>query len=92
MNDEELRAIAKKRLKKQADFKRYLWTWLGVSVLTSAIWLITSPGEYFWPIWVVIGMGVGALFSGIDAYGKTPTVITDSDVDAEVERLKKKNS
>lgn len=92
MNDEELRAIAKKRLKKQADFKRYLWTWLGVSVLTSAIWIITSPGEYFWPIWVIFGMGVGALFSGIDAYGKTPTVITDSDVDAEVERLKKKNS
>ncbi|MDH6532675.1 hypothetical protein M2119_000912 [Aurantimicrobium minutum] len=92
MNDEELRVIAKKRLKKQADFKRYLWTWLGVSALTSAIWLITSPGEYFWPIWVIFGMGVGALFSGIEAYGKTPTVITESDVDAEVERLKKKDS
>ncbi len=92
MNDEELRVIAKKRLKKQADFKRYLWTWLGVSVLTSAIWLITSPGEYFWPIWVIFGMGIGALFSGIEAYGKTPTIITDSDVDAEVAGLKKKIS
>jgi hypothetical protein len=88
MSDQELRDIAKKRLKKQAEFKRYLWTWLGVSVLTSAIWFITSPGEYFWPIWVVFGMGMGALFQGISAYGKAPTVITDKDIDAEVEKLK----
>jgi 2TM domain len=88
MSDQELRDIAKKRLKKQAEFKRYLWTWLGVSVLTSAIWFITSPGEYFWPIWVVFGIGMGALFQGISAYGKAPTVITDKDIDAEVEKLK----
>ena len=92
MNDEELRVIAKKRLNKQAEFKRYLWTWFGVSVLTSAIWFITSPGQYFWPVWVIFGMGMGALFSGIDAYGKKPKYITDSDVDAEVERLKKSSN
>jgi hypothetical protein len=34
-------------------------------------------------------MGIGALFSGIDAYGKKPQVITDSDIDAEVQRMKK---
>lgn len=88
MNDDELRLVAKKRLKKQADFKRYLWTWAGVSILCSAIWLITSPTEYFWPVWVIFGMGVGALFSGIEAYGKAPKVITDEQVDAEVNRLK----
>lgn len=88
MNDDELRLVAKKRLKKQADFKRYLWTWAGVSILCSAIWLITSPTEYFWPVWVIFGMGVGALFSGIEAYGKAPKVITDEQVDAEVQRLK----
>ena len=88
MSDQELRDIAKKRLKKQAEFKRYLWSWLGVSVLTSAIWFITSPGEYFWPIWVVFSMGMVALFQGISAYGKAPTVITDKDIDAEVEKLK----
>jgi len=88
MTDEELRAVAKKSLKKKADFKRYLWTWAGVSLLCSAIWLITSPTESFWPIWVIFGMGIGALFSGIDAYGKQPSVITESDIDAEVARIK----
>lgn len=89
MNDEELRVIAKKRLKKQADFKQYLWVWAGVSILLTAIWFLTSPGEYFWPIWAMFGMGVGALFSGIDAYGKNPKVITDNDIDAEVAKMKK---
>jgi hypothetical protein len=89
MNDEELRVIAKKRLKKQADFKQYLWIWAGVSILLTVIWLLTSPGTYFWPIWAIFGMGIGALFSGIDAYGKNPKIITERDVDAEVERMKK---
>jgi hypothetical protein len=39
----------------------------------------------------MFGMGVGALFAGIDAYGPGyKKVITESDVDAEVERLRRK--
>jgi 2TM domain len=88
MNDEELREFARKRLKKQADFKQYLWVWLGVSILLTVIWFLSTPGGYFWPIWAIFGMGIGAFFTGIDAYSKNPKMITDKDVDAEVNRLK----
>jgi hypothetical protein len=89
--DQEIRDFARKRLKKQQEFKQYLGVWVGVSILVSGIWYLTSPNSYFWPIWVMFGMGVGALFAGIDAYGPgTKKVITESDVDAEVERLKRK--
>ncbi|MFZ4079036.1 MAG: 2TM domain-containing protein [Microbacteriaceae bacterium] len=89
MNDEELREFAVKRLKKQAAFRNYLWTWLGVSLLCSGIWFFTSPTTYFWPVWVIFGMGVGALFSGIDAYRTTnPNAISDDAIDREVNRLK----
>jgi FtsH-binding integral membrane protein len=89
MNDEELREFAVKRLKKQAAFRNYLWTWLGVSLLCSGIWFFTSPTTYFWPVWVIFGMGVGALFSGIDAYRTTnPNAISDDEIDREVNRLK----
>lgn len=89
MNDEELREFAVKRLKKQAAFRNYLWTWLGVSLLCSGIWFFTSPTTYFWPVWVIFGMGVGALFSGIDAYRTTnPTAISDDAIDREINRLK----
>jgi hypothetical protein len=89
--DQDIRNFARKRLKKQQDFKQYLGVWVGVSILCTGIWFLTSPGSPFWPMWVMFGMGVGALFAGIDAYGPGQRkVITESDVDAEVERLRRK--
>jgi hypothetical protein len=90
-DQDKLREFARKQLKKKQDFKQYLWTYAGVSVLVTGIWFVTSPEGYFWPIWVIFGMGVGALFSGLDAYGRlSAKPITDADVDAEVERLKRR--
>jgi hypothetical protein len=88
MDDNEIRSIAKKQLKKQADFRAYLWIWLAVSVMLTAIWALTGFGSYFWPVWAIFGMGVGALFSGIDAFSKNTKIISEADIDAEVHRLK----
>jgi hypothetical protein len=89
--DQDLRDFARKRLKKQQEFKQYLGVWVGVSILVTGIWFLTSPDGFFWPMWVIFGMGVGALFSGIDAYGPgQKKLITEADVDAEVERLRRK--
>jgi len=86
-NDQNLRNFAKKSLKKKQEFKQYLGVWAGVSILTSGIWLLTGTG-YFWPGWVIFGMGIGAFFAGLDAYGKSfNKQITDADIDAEVKRL-----
>lgn len=84
-----VRAYAAKKVKAQRDFKQYLWVWLAVSVLTTSIWAITGGG-YFWPMWQMFGMGVGALFTGLDAYGKfSNKPITDEDIDKEIARLSK---
>ena len=89
--DQELRDYARKSLKKKQDFKQYLWVYFAVSILVTATWWVVMPGMYFWPIWVYFGMGIGALFTGLNAYGKLGAKpITDADVDAEVERLQGK--
>ena len=93
MDNDELRKLAKRRLKAQADFKQFLWIWLGVSLLLLAIWGFTSLTAgyliYFWPAWPIVGMGVGAFFMGLDAY-RGQRVITEADVDAEVERMSRR--
>ncbi len=90
-DQDKLREFARKQLKKKQEFKQYLWTYAGVSALVSGIWLVTTPEGYFWPIWVIFGMGVGAIFAGLDAYGRLGSKpITEADVDAEVERLKRR--
>lgn len=92
---DDLRKLAKKRLKAQADFKQFLGIWLGVSLLLVAIWAFTSfsTGKtlYFWPAWPIGGMGVAAFFIGLDAYGPGQRGITESDIDAEVERLQRRS-
>jgi hypothetical protein len=96
MTDEELRKLAKRRLTDQANFKYFLWIWFGVSALLVGIWAITSwtAGEviYFWPAWAIGGMGVAAFFMGLAAYGPQVGPVTESAIDAEVERIKGKSA
>jgi len=95
MDQDELRKLAKTRLKAKAEFKNFLWIWLGVSALLVVIWAITwgLTGRvlYFWPAWPIAGMGIAAFFMGLSAYGPTNRLITESDIDAEVARITKKS-
>jgi 2TM domain len=95
MNDDELRKMAKRRLKDRANFKNFLWIWFGVSALLVIIWAITSVASgqsiFFWPAWPIAGMGIAAFFMGLAAYGPQSSFITESAIDAEVERIKGKS-
>jgi 2TM domain len=87
MDDTDLREQAKKRLKAKRHFWEYLAIWIVVSVVLTVIWLLSSHDGYFWPVWAIAGMGIAALFIGIDAFGPGNRVITDSDIDAEVAKM-----
>lgn len=87
MDDDELRTAARKRLKAKRDFLNYLGVWAAVSLLLVAIWFFTGAIGYFWPVWPIFGMGVAALFMGLDAYGPGRRQITEADIDAEVRRM-----
>ena len=59
--------------------------------LLTAIWFWASPDSFFWPIFAIGGMGIGAYFQWMEAYGPgLKKVITEADIDAELERLKRK--
>jgi hypothetical protein len=90
-NDEELRKYALKSLKRKEDFRQYMIVYVIVVAITVGVWYLVTPTGYFWPGWVIFGMGIGALFTGLDAWGKLGgKPITTSQIDAEVERLKTK--
>jgi len=89
--NDELRNFAEKQLKKKQDFRTYMWVFAAVVALTSGVWFITSPSAPYWPVWVILGMGIAAIFVGVDAYGRLGgKPITDEQIDAEVERLRRK--
>ena len=89
--DPALLERAKKSLKKKRDAKEFLIVTLAVNAILVGIWWFTTPTGYFWPMWVLFGMGIGVMFAYLDAYtviGTKP--ITDDDIRAEAEKMRKR--
>ena len=91
MDNNDLRTIAASRLRARIHLRQYLLVWAGVSALVVAVWAATAAtaGQpyYFWPVWPILGMGIGAAIKAGFAYGSPRSFVTESDIDAEVARL-----
>jgi hypothetical protein len=46
-------------------FRTHAITYGLVMAMLVAIWLLTSPGGYFWPIWPMLGWGIGLAAHGL---------------------------
>jgi len=87
-HDNDIRAAARANIKARNDFHVMLTIFGVITLMLIAIWFFsTGPGSYFWPVWPVIGMGIAAVFAGLDAYGITRRRITEADIDAEIARM-----
>jgi hypothetical protein len=73
MKDEgDLRERAIAKLKKKREFTAHLLAYVLVNVFLVAIWAVTSDGTLFWPIFPILGWGIGLAFHGWDVYGSPP--------------------
>lgn len=79
-----LRAQAIKRLKAKADFHNYLWVCLAVSLIVNVVWAVSGPPLPYWPM---LGMGIGAFFLALGAYGPANRGLTEKRIEAEMRRL-----
>lgn len=76
---------AAKRLKRKEQFRQHLTSYLIVNGMLVVIWAIAGRG-YFWPIWPILGWGVGLAFDAAslrDTGGPTP-----AQIEAEARRLR----
>lgn len=63
--DNELWQIAKRR----AAFKISAFSYVSVNCLLVAIWFFTAgPASYFWPVWPILGWGIGVASQYFHAY------------------------
>lgn len=83
--DQELWKIAKKR----AAFKRSFSAYVFVNAFLICVWYFSSgPSSYFWPIWPIIGWGIGLLMQYLSAF-QGNNFFSD---EQEYERLKNKQN
>jgi len=60
MTDEgDLRQRAIVNLKKKREFAAHLLAYVLVNAFLVAIWAVTSDGTLFWPIFPILGWGIG---------------------------------
>ncbi len=83
MDDDERRAAAVKRLEEKRDFRTHIVTYVVVNSFLVGIWAVTGSG-YFWPVWPILGWGIGLVLHAWTIYGQRP--ITESDIEAEMRR------
>lgn len=78
------RELAIQRLKLKQDFKGMLAGGLFAVVVSTVIWAM-GDGGYYWPVWVILGVGIAVVVQGWKAYGPSNR-ITEADVQREMER------
>jgi 2TM domain len=84
-SEQELRKLAVSRLKKRRDFGTHVVIYVIVNAMLVGIWAVTGAG-FFWPIFPILGWGIGVGANAWDVYGRKP--ITEDEVQRETERLR----
>jgi len=79
----DIREAAIRRVKAKRGFMTHLVIYLVVNALILVIWVSSGSG-YFWPIWVILGWGVGLAFHGWGVYFRQP--ISEDDIRREIDR------
>lgn len=87
-DDSELRTRALKRLKDKRDLTAHLLAYVTVNLLLVGIWA-AAGGGFFWPVFPILGWGIGVAFHVWDVLSPEPG---PREVEAEMERLRTRRS
>ena len=58
-HDDDLHRLAVRRADMRLAFRSHLTAYVIVNAGLTAIYIMTSFGHYFWPIWPMLGWGIG---------------------------------
>ena len=85
-NESEVREKAIEQLKKKRDFRTHVVIYLLVNAMLVVIWAVTNDDGFFWPIFPMLGWGIGVGANAWDVYGRKP--ISEDEIRRETERLR----
>jgi 2TM domain-containing protein len=82
------RELALRRLKKRRDFGAHLLVYVLVNTSLVAIWLFTSNGGFFWPVFPIAFWGIGVVMNAWDAY--VAQDFSEEDIQREIQRTRRR--
>jgi len=84
MAPDELREAAVTRLRKKRDLQAHVLAYVMVNLLFTGIWLATTPDGFYWPMFLLLGWGIGLAFNVWDVYAPRPS---ERQIEREMHRL-----
>ena len=86
MDETAAKKAAEERLNSQAGFKKMVGGFLIVIVISIVIWALTGQGD-FWPIWLMLVIGVETAFSAWSAYGPRAKGPSQAEIEEEAKKF-----
>ena len=83
--DNDLRDQAVVRLNKKREFWAHLLAYLMVNTILVVVWAMTGAA-FFWPIFPLMGWGIGMAFHAWDTFGRPPS---EERIRREMEQLRR---
>ena len=87
-DDVELRRLAIRRADMKLAFRSHMMAYVVVNAGLVAIYVMTSFGDYFWPIWPMLGWGIGLGTHAVSVYTNGENV-RGRLIEEELEKLRK---
>jgi hypothetical protein len=75
---------AVEQLKKRRDFRGHILAYVLVNAFFVAVWVMTGPHGFFWPVFLIGLWGIGVVMNAWDVYWRRD--ITEEDIQHEIER------
>jgi hypothetical protein len=83
------RTAALRQIKKRKGFQANLVAYVVINAFMVGIWAL-SGGGYFWPMWTILGWGIGLTFHAWATFGERP--ISEAEVQNEIDRQRDRDS
>jgi hypothetical protein len=85
----DVRDRAIKELKKRRDFHGHLLIYFLMNTFLVVIWAVTTSPGFFWPIFIIVGWGIGVVMNAWDVYFAED--FDEDDIQDEIDRLEHKH-
>jgi hypothetical protein len=83
IREQTARDRAVEQLKKRRDFRGHVLVYVLVNAFLMAIWVMTGPHGFFWPVFLIGLWGIGVVMNAWDVYWRRD--ITEEDIQHEIE-------
>ena len=83
-----VRDRAIKQLKKRHDFATHLLVYILVNSFIVVIWATTNSGGFFWPVFPIVGWGIGLVMNAWDVWH--PAEFDEDQIHREMSRIQRK--